>query len=105
MISMPDGRGLVRSLQAGMLGLLIFVPAGGGAGAEPKRNLEFDDLLRAQRLSDPQVSPDGKSIAYVITRSDKAENRTDSDIWLVPQAGGDPRQLTTSPKHDRHPRW
>ena len=67
--------------------------------------MEFDDLVRAQRLSDPQISPDGKSIAYVITKADKAENRTDSDIWLVPLAGGEPRQLTASPKHDRHPRW
>ncbi len=67
--------------------------------------MEFDDLMRAQRLSDPQISPDGRSVAYVITRADKAENKTDSDIWLVPLAGGGARQLTSSPKHDRHPRW
>src|SRR5438094_1432494 len=105
MISMPSGRGLVRAFRVGMLGLLIFTPPRSGLGAEPKRPLEFDDLLRAQRLGDPQVSPDGKSVAYVITRADKAENRTDSDIWLTPLTGGEPRQLTASPKHDRHPRW
>ena len=60
----------------------------GGFAADARRALEFDDLLRAQRLSDPQISPDGKSVAYVITRSDKVENKTDSDIWLVPLAGG-----------------
>jgi dipeptidyl aminopeptidase/acylaminoacyl peptidase len=70
-----------------------------------QRPMEFDDLLRAQRLSDPQVSPDGKSVAYVVTKADKGENRMDSDIWLVSLAGGDPRPLTASPKHDRHPRW
>ena len=51
--------------------------------------MEFDDLMRAQRLSDPQISPDGRSVAYVITRADKAENKTDSDIWLVPLTGGE----------------
>ncbi|PYM15549.1 MAG: hypothetical protein DME18_04000, partial [Verrucomicrobia bacterium] len=51
----------------------------GGFAADARRALEFDDLLRAQRLSDPQISPDGKSVAYVITRSDKVENKTDSD--------------------------
>ncbi len=102
---MPGRRGLVRSLRVGMLGLLIFTAARTGFGAEPKRPLEFDDLLRAQRLDDPEISPDGKSVAYVVTRADKAENRTDSDIWLVPLTGGEPRQLTASPKHDRHPRW
>lgn len=75
------------------------------AAAERKRPLEFDDLIRAQRVSDPQVSPDGAWVAYVVTRADKAENRTDSDIWLVPLAGGPARQLTASPKQDRHPRW
>src|SRR6266536_465935 len=105
MISMPGRRGLVRSLRVGMLGLLIFTAARTGFGAEPKRPLEFDDLLRAQRLDDPEISPDGKSVAYVVTRADKAENKTDSDIWLVPLAGGQPRQLTASPKQDRHPRW
>lgn len=34
-----------------------------------------------------------------------AENRTNSDLWIVPATGGTPRQLTRSPKHDRHPRW
>src|SRR6266567_3055072 len=105
MISMPRGRDLIGALRDRMLAFLIFAVAGAGSGAEPKRPLEFDDLLRVQRLDDPQVSPDGKSIAYVITRADKGENRTDSDVWLVPMAGGEPRQLTASPKHDRHPRW
>jgi dipeptidyl aminopeptidase/acylaminoacyl peptidase len=77
----------------------------GAFAADGRRPLEFDDLLRAQRLGDPQISPDGKSVAYVITRANKEENKTDSDIWLVPLAGGDARQLTSSPKHDRHPRW
>jgi dipeptidyl aminopeptidase/acylaminoacyl peptidase len=72
---------------------------------ETRRPLEFDDLLRVQRLGDPQISPDGKTAAYVITKADKAENKTDSDIWTVPVSGGESRQLTASPKHDRHPRW
>jgi dipeptidyl aminopeptidase/acylaminoacyl peptidase len=88
----------------GMTALLRFAVEGAFA-AENSRPMEFDDLMRAQRLSDPQIAPDGKSIAYVVSRTDKAENKTDSDIWLVTLAGGEPRQLTASPKHDRHPRW
>ncbi len=67
--------------------------------------MEIEDLFRAQRLSDPQVSPTGQWVAYTVTQVDQAENRTDSDIWLVPLAGGEARRLTQSPKHDRHPRW
>jgi dipeptidyl aminopeptidase/acylaminoacyl peptidase len=72
------------------------------AGSRP---LELEDLFRLHRVSDPQVSPDGRSVAYVVTDPLKAENRTDSDLWLATLAGGEPRRLTRSPKHDRHPRW
>jgi dipeptidyl aminopeptidase/acylaminoacyl peptidase len=72
--------------------------------AEP-RSMEIEDLFRAKRLSDPQVSPDGQWVTYTITETDKAENRTTSDIWVVSAQGGPPRRLTTAPKHDRHARW
>eukprot|EP01031_Cornospumella_fuschlensis_P005845 gene5845-7259_t len=62
-------------------------------------------MFKLHRVGDPQVAPDGKSVAYVVTDVVFAENRTNSDIWVVPAAGGMPRALTNSPKHDRHPRW
>lgn len=69
------------------------------------RPIEVEDLFRLKRVSDPQLSPDGTQVAYVVTEVLKAENRTQSDIWIVPAAGGSPRRMTDSPKHDRHPRW
>mgnify|MGYP003342251815 FL=1 len=70
------------------------------------RPMTVEDLLAMHRVSDPQVSPDGRWIAYVVSVVDMGENRTNSDIWLVAADGtGAPRQLTASPKHDRHPRW
>lgn len=71
----------------------------------------LDDLFRFHRVADPQVSPDGRHVAYVITDVLKDENRTNSDIWLVDtdpatgEATGAARQLTNSLQHDRHPRW
>ncbi len=70
------------------------------------RPMEIEDLFRLHRVSDPQISPDGKRVAYVVTDVVKEENRTDADIWVTAADGtGDPRRLTNSPKHDRHPRW
>jgi len=69
------------------------------------RPIEVDDLFKVHRVSDPQVSPDGQWVAYVLTLVDKAENRSNSDIWIVSTKGGDSKQLTQSPKQDRHPRW
>jgi dipeptidyl aminopeptidase/acylaminoacyl peptidase len=74
------------------------------ARAQP-RPMEIEDLFRLHRVSDPQISPDGRRVAYVVTDVVKAENRTNADIWVVSAEGGEPRQLTSSPKHDRHPRW
>ncbi|MDD8017662.1 MAG: S9 family peptidase [Bacteroidota bacterium] len=73
--------------------------------SQTKRPMELEDLFRIQRVSDPQLSPNGKSVAFVVTVVDKANNKTNSDIWLIPAAGGEAKQLTNSPKHDRHPRW
>lgn len=67
--------------------------------------MQFDDLLRCSQVGSPTPSPDGKSIAYVVTETLKDENRRQSDLWLVSTSGGSPRQLTQSPKNDRHPTW
>ena len=73
--------------------------------SQTKRPLQLEDMFRIQRVSDPQLSPDGKTVAYVIGVVDKAANKTNTDIWLIPMSGGEPKQLTNSPKADRHPRW
>ena len=85
------------------IGLLAGLPPCVQAAA--KRPMTVGDLFRFQRVADPQVSADGKTVAYVLTHVDLAGNRSTSDIWLVPTAGGKPRQLTNAGKKDRHPRW
>jgi dipeptidyl aminopeptidase/acylaminoacyl peptidase len=70
-----------------------------------KRPMKIDDLFRFKRVSDPQISPDGKTVAYVVGTVDLAGNRSTSNIWLVSTEGGKPRQLTTAAKKDSHPRW
>jgi dipeptidyl aminopeptidase/acylaminoacyl peptidase len=73
--------------------------------AQQRHPIAFDDLVAFGRVSDPQISPDGKSVAFTINRIDLARNAGNTDIWLVPMAGGIPRQLTQSDKRDNNPRW
>jgi dipeptidyl aminopeptidase/acylaminoacyl peptidase len=75
------------------------------AVAAQKRAMTFDDILAIKNVSDAQVSPDGKWIAYVVTSTDMQENATDADLWLVSTAGGEAIRLTTSRKNDNQPRW
>ena len=70
-----------------------------------KRPMQVDDLFRFQRISDPQISPDGRTVAYVVGVVDLAANRSSSTIWLAPTDGSAPRQLTNTTLRDRHPRF
>src|SRR5215475_9913788 len=79
----------------------------GWAGAQAqtaKRAITFDDMIQMHRVAEPQISPDGKWIAYSLATPDMDGNRNASNIWIVPTAGGAPVQLTQSGK-DSSPVW
>lgn len=65
------------------------------------------DLVALNRVSDPQVSPDGRLVAYVMRETDLDANRGRTDLWLLdlttPQVA--PRRLTRNPANDTSPRW
>ncbi len=63
------------------------------------------DLLRFQICDDPQVSPDGREVAWVKTWIDPTENRYRSRIIVTTLATGASRQLSEGPGSDSHPRW
>jgi len=76
-----------------------------GASSQQKRAMTVEDVLMLKGVSDAQISPDGKWVAYVVTSVDMTENANDADIWLVSTSGGEPTRLTTSKKSDTFPRW
>jgi dipeptidyl aminopeptidase/acylaminoacyl peptidase len=69
------------------------------------RPMTVDDLLAVKGVSDPQVSPDGTQVVYVVSEIDRAENKANTSLWLVPVAGGEAKRLTTTPGTNNHPRW
>src|SRR5436190_5837238 len=72
--------------------------------AQEKR-FTIDDLLKVRRVGDPQLSPKGDTVAFTITDMDKAVNKGTTQIYLVPLAGGEPRQLTNDEHSSTTPRW
>lgn len=96
---LPAGVGLAM-----VFAIVLAIPASATPASE-RRPIALADLFSLRRIADPQVSPDGRWIAYVDTMVDKEANLSNSDIWIAPSGGGEPRQLTRSTKHDRHPRW
>jgi len=69
-----------------------------------KHPITFDDMIKLHRIAEPQVSPDGKWVAYTVSTPDMDANRGKSNIWVVPTAGGAAMQLTQS-GHDSSPVW
>lgn len=56
-----------------------------------------------ERLGEPALSPDGRLAVVPVTRYDVQENKGFTDLWLIPTAGGPPRQLTSDPAADTQP--
>ncbi len=69
------------------------------------KGLTIDDMLAMQRVADPQVSPDGKLIAFSVRDTDMDANRGRVDLWLVGADGSGQRRLTSHPENDTDPRW
>ena len=69
-----------------------------------KHAITFDDMIRLHRIMEPQISPNGKWVAYTVSTPDMDANRGVSNIWVVPTAGGTAMQLTQS-GHDSSPVW
>jgi len=84
---------------AGLL-LLIAAPL-----AAQKRAITFEDYIALKSVSDPQLSPDGKWVAYTVSIPSLQDNRNVSRIWVVEVATGKSRALTGGPGSDRQPRW
>jgi dipeptidyl aminopeptidase/acylaminoacyl peptidase len=70
-----------------------------------ERRFTIDDLLKVRRVSDPQLSPKGDQVALTITDMDKAANKGTTQIYVVPLAGGEMRQLTNDVHSSSSPRW
>src|SRR3569833_3848049 len=82
-------------------------PAAVPAVQDTGQPFTVEDLLHLKRLGDPQASPDGRYVAYVLRESDMDANKFRSDIWLLDltQKEAQPRRLTTDPANDSSPRW
>ncbi len=71
-----------------------------------KRPLSLDDLAKLREVRDPQLSPDGKWIAYVVGTTDVTTDKRDSDLYMVSWAGSQRVRLTSLPDaSESAPKW
>ena len=72
------------------------------AGQSP---FSFNDLMNVKRVGDPQLSPDGKRVAFTIGIVNKEENRVLTHIYTIRIDGTGQKQLTSGDKSANSPRW
>jgi hypothetical protein len=80
-----------RARGRALLGALALMCLGAAALAHPFR---VEDMQSLSRVGEVRISPDGLWAAFTVSRSDLAKNRSITNLWRVPTAGGEPQQLT-----------
>jgi dipeptidyl aminopeptidase/acylaminoacyl peptidase len=98
----------MNPLRGWIAALLLFVCAGQSIAADAaaaRRALNADDFFRVQDLSDPQVSPDGLWVAYVVSTNDREADEERSAIWMVSWDGSQRLALTNAADGTEKPRW
>jgi Tol biopolymer transport system component len=63
------------------------------------------DITRIQFVSDPQISPDARQVAFVVTTLSEEKDEYLANIWMVDANTGGPQRFTAGPKRDTAPRW
>jgi dipeptidyl aminopeptidase/acylaminoacyl peptidase len=87
------------------LSLLALSPLQAADTATARRPLNADDFYNLQLVSEPQVSPDGKWVAYVVSTNDRDADESRSTIWMTSWDGTQQVQLTNAGQDISSPRW
>jgi dipeptidyl aminopeptidase/acylaminoacyl peptidase len=101
---MTTGRLRLARLAAAAIFIVSASSLAPRAQAPAKHPITFGDMERLERIADPQISPDGKSVVYQVTTPDMDGNRNATNIWMISTSGGPTIQLTRS-GHDSEPVW
>ncbi|HEV8370851.1 MAG TPA: S9 family peptidase [Pyrinomonadaceae bacterium] len=85
--------------------LVVLLSAAALFAQTAKHPLKLEDIPRFRDVRDPQLSPDGQWVAYVVGTTDVKEDKGSSHIWLTGIDGMNNRQITFSQDSESSPRW
>jgi dipeptidyl aminopeptidase/acylaminoacyl peptidase len=102
--------------------VVALLTAAASAGAQSKRPMTIMDIMDLKNVGGVALSPDGSKVAYTVSAWDHPNAKPSTDpakpdtakgdkhemrahIWIVPAAGGTPRQITFSERGENGPQW
>jgi dipeptidyl aminopeptidase/acylaminoacyl peptidase len=80
-------------------------PAEGQQPVPAPRAITVGDVFELRDVSDPQITADGKWVAYTVSTMSLKEDKAGTRIWMSPAAGGDSIVMTAPKESSSHPRW
>src|SRR5579863_4872557 len=89
---------------------LYFLAPGISAQVPPstspaQRAIAVDDVFEIHDVRDPQITEDGKWVAYTVGTAKLKEDKNETRIWMAPAGGGDAIVMTAEDVSSSHPRW
>lgn len=75
------------------------------AGIAQTGRLTPEKLWELGRVSQDDISPDGKTVVFGITRYNLAENKGNRDLYTVPSTGGEIRKITAFEGSESQAKW
>ncbi|HHS12991.1 MAG TPA: S9 family peptidase [bacterium] len=88
-----------------LMGLGVNLAAAAASAGKETHPFSVHDMLAMDRISDPQISPDGQNVVFTLRKTDLKANRGRTDLWIVEADGQNLRRLTSHPAGDFNPRW
>jgi dipeptidyl aminopeptidase/acylaminoacyl peptidase len=82
-----------------------FLPPVNAQQAAANRPITVDDAFEIRDVRDPQITDDGKWVAYTVSIMSLKDDKTETRIWMVPVTGGDAIVMTAEKQSSSHPRW
>jgi dipeptidyl aminopeptidase/acylaminoacyl peptidase len=89
----------MKSLSLSLAALLA------GSTAHAARPVTYEDIVGLRRPSDPQLSPGGERVAFVVTEWNRGEDRFSEDLYIAEVGSGRVSRLPLAPGDKRNPRW
>src|SRR3954470_3544017 len=94
-----------------LIAACVMLAGAGVSGAQtarmelPRVAPTVDQILSLKRAGSPDISPDGRSVAYTVRETNWDDNAYETEIWLADVATGASRQLTNAKKSSQSPAW
>lgn len=96
---------MLLALATAALAATAFAAPDAGPAAAAPQPLTAETMWQLARLGDTALSPDGRYAVVEVTRFSVADDKGNTDLWLVPTDGGPARQLTSADGSEREPAW